>query len=90
MDSIDKFLRKLDNDEGLLVRDLLERIYAHAWQGLDLKKLKGYENIYRVRTRKIRIIFKVVTRTPFEIKLLSVSRKDDNTYRLLVRKGAGV
>ncbi|PIR44701.1 MAG: hypothetical protein COV10_03340 [Candidatus Vogelbacteria bacterium CG10_big_fil_rev_8_21_14_0_10_51_16] len=82
MDRIDKFLRKLDHDEALLVRDLLKRIYARAWQGLDLKKLKGYESIYRVRTRKIRIIFKVATRSPFEIKLLSISRKDDHTYHL--------
>ena len=45
---------------------------------LDIKKLKGVDDIYRVRIGNLRIIFK---KEPKDIRILDIGRRDENTYR---------
>ncbi len=78
MDEIEKALRKLSDKERTMTRALLHRIQAGSFSGLDLKKLKGRDDIYRVRRGKFRIIFR---KAGDRIFILTFERRSDTTYR---------
>ena len=78
MDKLDKELKKLSEKERVLVKEILSKIKTGNFYGLDIKKLKGYENIYRARKGKIRIIYHMRKE---EVFILSIERRADNTYK---------
>lgn len=78
MDEIEKALRKLSGKERAALKDILERIEAGNLKDLDLKKLKGRNDIFRVRKGGFRIIFRKVGETSL---VLSLERRSDTTYR---------
>jgi mRNA interferase RelE/StbE len=77
MDKLEKLLKKLSAKE----RDHLEQVLALLLSGdtasLDIKKLKGVDDVYRVRVGTLRIIFQKQKK---EIRILEVSRRDESTY----------
>lgn len=81
MDKIDKFLNKLRHDEKLEVEKVLNDVYSGSWQVLKIKKLKGFEDRYRARKGRVRLIFRLLSTNPIEIKVLSIGNRDDNTYK---------
>ena len=76
MNKIEKLLLKLSKREVAIVKDLLSKINAGNYKNLDIKKLKGNKNLFRVRKGDIRIIFSAES----GIRILSVSRRNDTTY----------
>ncbi|MBI3671664.1 type II toxin-antitoxin system RelE/ParE family toxin [Candidatus Azambacteria bacterium] len=78
MDQLLKALQKLTEKERKQVDDILKRIEAGQFAGLDVKKLKGYEYIFRVRRGRLRIIYK---KEGEKIALLMIDRRNDNTYK---------
>ncbi len=78
MDKNQKFLKKLSRTEQKEIIDLLELIFSNKTKGLDIKKLTGYKDIYRVRSGKIRVIFR---RQDPDINILEISRRSEKTYR---------
>lgn len=78
MDKIEKFLRKLHPRE----RDILDRILAKLkkgnFAGIDVIKLKGYDEIFRARLGSVRIIFRYRNG---QFNLLFVGRRSEKTYR---------
>ena len=81
MDRISKFLNKLSQKEMTIVKDVLEKIKKAETANLDIKKLKGADNFFRVRKGDIRIIYRISEKE--EIILLNIERKNDNTYKFL-------
>ncbi len=79
-DKIKKVLRRLVEKERKIVKDILENIEKENLKGLNIKKLKGYDDIFRVRKRGIRIIFK---KTGKNIFVLSIERRSSKTYKNL-------
>ncbi len=79
MDKINKALKSLSNKEREIVKDILLKIKSFSWSDLDLKKLKGNDEIFRVRKGKIRIIFRKNKNE--EICILTVERRSDKTYQ---------
>ncbi len=77
MDKIAKVLKKLASGEKEIVKAILVKINCHDFNGLDIKKLKGRQDIYRVRKGKIRIIYHVKDN---KITILTLERRNDNTY----------
>ena len=77
MDAIEKALKKLSERERRWVKDVLARIPAGKARGLDIKKLKGRDDIFRVRKGDIRIIYR---KSGDAIYLLSIGRKKEQTY----------
>lgn len=77
MDRISKFLRKLSTKERETVKHIILRVLAHDFSNLDVKKLKGDDNIFRVRKGNIRIKFQKQETVIF---ILSVERRSDTTY----------
>ena len=80
MDKISKALRKLNPKEKIALKVILLKIKQKNLNGLDIKKLKGYNNIFRARKRKLRIIFK--TNDNDIISIIAIERKTDKTYNL--------
>ena len=78
MDKNQKFLEKLSRHEQKEMIDLLELIFLGKTKDLDIKKLTGYKDIYRVRYGKIRVIFR---RQDSDISILEISRRSEKTYK---------
>ncbi|MDO8581376.1 MAG: type II toxin-antitoxin system RelE/ParE family toxin [bacterium] len=79
MDRIAKALKKLSPKEREALKVILENIIAKNLTGLDIKKLKGHEHIYRVRKGDLRIIYRVTPND--ETTVLAIERRSDTTYR---------
>ncbi len=73
-----KLLKKLSTKEREQLQEVLVLIISDDASSLDIKKLKGTDDIYRARTGDIRIIFQ---KRSGEIFVLEVSRRDESTYK---------
>lgn len=78
MDKIAKALLSLSAQERKAIKAILLKIKAGVLSGLDLKKLKNCDDIFRVRKGKLRIIFKKDTTGKYFI--LAIERRSDKTY----------
>ena len=78
MDKIQKALSKLNAKEKRKLKEILIQIDTGNFQNLDLKKLKGRSDIFRVRKNDIRIIFR---KTNSFIKVLTIERRGSKTYK---------
>jgi len=78
MDKIEKALSKLNPKEKQKVKEILLQIDKGNFQSLDTKKLKGKDNIFRVRKGDIRIIF---CKIKDAIRILTIERRGSKTYK---------
>lgn len=78
MDKIQKALKRLSPKERLWVRGILVQLQRGDYKGLDLKKLKGSEGIFRVRKGDIRLLYRLKNGRVF---VLAIERRDEKTYR---------
>ena len=78
MDKVKKALNKLSFREKQKLKKILIQINAGDFQNLDLRKLKGKSNIFRVRIGNIRIIFHKIDSS---IKILTIECRGSKTYR---------
>lgn len=77
-DKIDKNLSKLSKKELLALEILLKKINEGQLAGLNIVKLKGYSDIFRVRKGTLRIIFQ---QKKDEIIILTIERRNEKTYK---------
>lgn len=78
VDKIQKALNKLSTNEQNKIKNILEDLRRDNPKGYDIKKLKGREDIYRIRKGKIRILYRIDASG--EIYLLAIERRSDTTY----------
>jgi len=78
MDKNQKFLKRLTAKEFELIQEVLEKLFVRDVEGLDIKKLVGYRDVFRVRVGSIRIIF---LDTDSGIEILEISRRSEKTYK---------
>lgn len=78
MPNLKKLLSKLDKEEREITESLIEKIISLNWRKLDIKKLKGHQNIFRVRKGKIRIIF---AKDKKDIFILAIERRRESAYK---------
>lgn len=78
VDRIDKALRRLALKERRAIGELAVRIQKGGLAGLDIKKLRGTDDIYRVRKGDLRIIFR---KSADDVFILAIERRNDTTYR---------
>ena len=57
MGKIQKLLNSLSEKEKSKIKEILFKIKSQDFNNLDIKKLKGREDIFRARKGKLRIIF---------------------------------
>lgn len=79
MDKIMKFLKRLSRKELKRVLKVIDDIEKGNTKKLDIKRLSGHKNIFRVRVGDIRILF-IQSKT--EYRLVSIERRSDTTYNL--------
>ena len=77
MDKIKKALSRLSSRERIKLREILLQIDIGDFKNLDLKKLKGRNDIFRVRKGNMRIIFR---KKDDSIKILGIERRGSKTY----------
>ncbi len=80
VDKIEKALKKLTEKERKVLKSILTNIQKEKTRGLDIKKLKGRDDIFRVRKGRIRIIFRKKSEN---ISILSIERRSGKTYKNL-------
>ncbi len=78
MDKIEKALRKLSPKERERVKQILEALARGDFAKLDIKKLKGRDDIFRARKGEIRILYRT---EKGKIFLLTIERRNDTTYK---------
>lgn len=78
MNKIAKLLQKLDAKTRRRIEGTLALLYQGKLESLDIKKLSGSSNTFRVRVGRYRIIF---TQSGDEIRLLDINLRDDKTYK---------
>jgi|AntAceMinimDraft_18_1070375.scaffolds.fasta_scaffold05598_1 mRNA-degrading endonuclease RelE of RelBE toxin-antitoxin system len=78
MDKIEKALNRLGSKVRQKIKSILLQIEKDDFRNLDLKKLKGRRDIFRIRKGDIRII---IHKTDNSIKILSIEHRSSKTYR---------
>ncbi len=78
MDRNQKFLKRFSDKEFDAVEKILQQILIRDTTDIDIKKLSGYRDIYRVRHGNIRIIF---LDTGNYTEVLEISRRSEQTYK---------
>lgn len=79
MDRIEKFLSKRTEKERSILMAAINLIARNEWNGLDVKKLKGFKKLFRVRVGNFRIIAEKGSRESY---ILKIDERDDQTYRI--------
>lgn len=78
MDRVEKALRRLSVKERVHLKEILQRILVGNFLYMNIMKLKGHHEIYRVRTGDLRVIYRVDKEG--NTNILSVERRSDTTY----------
>jgi len=77
MDKIRKALEKLSKKERAQIKTILTRLNSGRFEGLNVKKLRGREDIFRVRKGGSRIIYRLQGQNIF---ILAIGRRRESTY----------
>lgn len=79
MDDNKKFISRLSPAERENIEEIISRILAHNTAGLDIKKLRGYADIFRVRIGRVRIIY---IQDTDDMRIVQISFRKEDTYKL--------
>lgn len=77
VDKIEKALRRLSGKEREWIKEILSQIAEGDDKSMDIKKLKGRDDIFRVRKGDIRIIYRSDNSRIF---ILAIERRHESTY----------
>jgi len=77
MDHIKKVIDKFPERDRKRVKATLRKLYLGEVSTLDIKKLKGREDIFRIRIGNIRVIYQ---QKGSVIVILTIGRRNDTTY----------
>ncbi len=77
-DRIGKILKTLPEKQRKQLIAIMELIIAGKFFGMDMKKLKGHPDAYRVRKGDFRMIFTMPRHG--DIRIIAIERRTDTTY----------
>jgi mRNA-degrading endonuclease RelE of RelBE toxin-antitoxin system len=78
MDRLEKTILKFSQNERDQAIFIMEMIKINKLDNLDIKKLSGTSDLFRVRKGKIRIVFQ---KTFNENKIIYVGHRSEKTYK---------
>ncbi len=78
MDRVTKFLKKLSKRDRKTIQIVIEQLYADDTKSLDIKKLKGGGNLFRVRRGNVRIVYSLYGSN---IVIVKIEFRNEATYR---------
>lgn len=79
MGKLKKALKKFDNAEKIIIKNIITQLKTGLFDGLDIKKLQDSRDIYRVKKKTLRILF--YFNQDKEIIIFTIERRSDNTYK---------
>jgi mRNA-degrading endonuclease RelE of RelBE toxin-antitoxin system len=79
MNPIQKALKKFSAKELVWVKNILIALQKNKTAGLDIKKLKGRDDIFRVRKGNLRVIYRRVNQKNL---ILHIGRRNEGMYDL--------
>ena len=79
MPDLGELLSRFNRKERKVLEFLIDKAVSFEWRGLDIKKLKGYQDIYRIRKGDLRIIFRTKNKIIF---ILAIERRSEKTYKI--------
>lgn len=80
MNALEKAVAKLTAREKKRVAEIVEKITQHSFEGLNIEKLKGTINAFRVRKGDFRIVYYLLEKTN-EPMITSIGRRSEKTYK---------
>ena len=80
MDKIKKALQKFTAKERQWIKDILRQLDSGQTANFNVKKLKGRDDIFRIRKGNIRIIYRLDKNG--KIFILTIERRKENTYKI--------
>jgi len=79
MPSLKKLLSRFNRKEREIIELMIGKIISRNWDDLDIKKLKGYHDIFRLRKGDIRIIYQIINK---RVSILNIANRKETTYNL--------
>ncbi|MDP2638883.1 MAG: hypothetical protein Q8P06_01800 [Candidatus Azambacteria bacterium] len=79
MDKIDKALDKLVSKERERMKNIIIALQSGCFDNLDIKKLKGFQDVFRVRKGGLRIVYRLFGK---KIIILKIDKRKEDTYKL--------
>ena len=79
MDKISKALRRLITKERDNIKNIIKALQSGRFANLDIKKLKGENDIFRVRKGSLRVIYQIRDNKIFVLK---IGQRKETTYKL--------
>ncbi|MEG9498736.1 type II toxin-antitoxin system RelE family toxin [Mannheimia indoligenes] len=76
----DKQLAKIDSRYIQAILNAIEALALFPDVQLDIKKLRGYINRFRLRVGRYRVIFEVQDGEPKIIEIQTIAKRDEQTY----------
>lgn len=67
--TLSKLLSKFNIEDRKILESAIVKIISLDWHNLDIKKLKGYQDIFRFRKGKLRIVF---TKIDKNIRIINI------------------
>ena len=77
-DKIKKLLAKLSQQDRNLIKLLVLRITMDDTLGLDIKKIRGHGNLFRVRKNRLRIVY---SKDNDNILIIKIDLRNEKTYK---------
>ncbi|KKS01558.1 MAG: hypothetical protein UU54_C0003G0032 [Candidatus Yanofskybacteria bacterium GW2011_GWA2_41_22] len=78
MNKLEKAVNKFTKKEKEWLKEIIQALQSGCFDNLNLKKLKGGMDIFRVRKGKIRIIYQIRNGRIF---ILKIERRKEDTYK---------
>ena len=78
MDKIEKALKRLSEKERRSLKQILQQLTVRDYKGLNVQKLRGREDVFRVRKGNLRIIYRIKNG---DISVLKIERRSEKTYK---------
>lgn len=79
MDQIEKALKKLSGDDRKRIKKIMQLLKEGKTDNLDIKKLKGRDDIFRVRSGNNRVLYRFDNNGEYQI--LTIERRNEHTYK---------
>ena len=79
MDRVEKSLKKLTEKERISIKNILRKLRSGETKTLNREKLKGREDVFRIRKGNMRIIYRKDQEK--HIFLLAIERRREDTYK---------
>lgn len=78
MDAIEKFIKRLTEKERSMIDAAMQCLMSGAVQGMNIKRLCGSTDLFRVRVGNFRIIYYDFGEN---LVIVAISRRNENTYK---------